>query len=1073
MGIYNPNIPQILGQEWVGIRDENLTFSPAVNVVEMGHQFTATAAYTLTDARFYINEWPPGRSLGQVFLATIYRAGYEDQTGPIRSVVIPCNAVLVSGGTVGDTLSVRDPSDNDVITFPDTPSGTAPAGRFYFAVNQYSQELMGKRILGVNFLYNLAARTATLGAPPPENLWGALSLEDGTGSSVVGLGAATTAGSLIGIPELFIARAGEIDHFWTVNAPTGQPDRYPWNYQGLQKFEITHANRLSFVYRHTLDSGFDAFMSYVAMEVVFCEENRLYYGGKAFGASGFASSSQMYNMGVNSVTMRDTAYTASPVLAPGTYSLVISSADLGDCAGAVGLTKRQVILSQYPFLNALRQLYEIPPHPGVQVNVTQAIDDTFTSESTNILPQLSLHTSSAPLTEVHVYGRQARAQVYGNVTATQEILDSSVGGSYSYAKVRFFARRFGDTTVPLTFDSPTITGSSVSITPDELDALDEIVDGWREVTLEFNTPPTMGAGTNPQWRWSATGENAGDRWEVLGVIAPAVSGLTGNMLNQVAPSTQRLGVATYGRPVSGSGINLGWIPGYTPLVSSTTDDPSADAVLMFSINPPTITGFGVTEQDFTVTGIGLECDVDPCCIPTEIQYHEITWATPPMFVTGSQLHLPGMSGNYASTPDTAVLDIVGDIDLRADLKLANWVPGTALALVAKYDGTVNQRSYDLGISSTGAVEMLWSNDGTANIVKSSTVNPTPAADGRLAVRATLDVNNGAAGNTVTFYTAPTIDGPWTQLGAPVVTAGVTSIFSSTSNLSVGARNPGGVTDVITGEFFAAEVYNGIAGSVVANPDFTILAPGTDSFVDAAGLTWTLNGTASIEAVPVPAFGHYELQRMDTVESDWKTIMLASDITLTGFNDYEARVGIESSYRLRVLNVYDFEGPWSSTVTNTLSEPGVTIGCEGGHILIFTSNEEQDGSINLAYSSIWEAGQVVDESFSFPEAGFVQLQAMYNRDFFTAFRPSERGGERFQRTVLVQAAAIAPETLADFTSLRDMAWANVSYICVRDEGGNRWFATVLVPGGRVLRDRRLYLAPVDIIEVTDTPSQVDP
>jgi hypothetical protein len=172
-------------------------------------------------------------------------------------------------------------------------------------------------------------------------------------------------------------------------------------------------------------------------------------------------------------------------------------------------------------------------------------------------------------------------------------------------------------------------------------------------------------------------------------------------------------------------------------------------------------------------------------------------------------------------------------------------------------------------------------------------------------------------------------------------------------------------------------------------------------------------------------------------------------------------------------VYDFPGPWSSTITRTLSSPGVTIECEDGHLLIFTSNEEQDGSLSLAYSSVWEGGRTVEESFVFPEAQFVQLQAMYNRDFFIAFRPMERGGEQFSRTLLVQAAAISPETLADFTSLRDMAWANVSYICVRDEDGNRWFSTVLVPSGRVLRDRRLYLAPVEVIEVTDTPSEVNP
>jgi len=99
--------------------------------------------------------------------------------------------------------------------------------------------------------------------------------------------------------------------------------------------------------------------------------------------------------------------------------------------------------------------------------------------------------------------------------------------------------------------------------------------------------------------------------------------------------------------------------------------------------------------------------------------------------------------------------------------------------------------------------------------------------------------------------------------------------------------------------------------------------------------------------------------------------------------------------------------------------------------------------------------------------------MYDRDFFVSFRPTERGGTRFQRNVLVQAAAISPETLEDFTSLRDMAWADLSYVCVRDEDGNRWFATVLVPSGRVQLNRTIYIAPVDIIEVTDTPTSVDP
>jgi hypothetical protein len=220
------------------------------------------------------------------------------------------------------------------------------------------------------------------------------------------------------------------------------------------------------------------------------------------------------------------------------------------------------------------------------------------------------------------------------------------------------------------------------------------------------------------------------------------------------------------------------------------------------------------------------------------------------------------------------------------------------------------------------------------------------------------------------------------------------------------------------------------------------------------------------------FGSYELQRMDTVDTTWQTIMRATTPQTTGFSDFEARVGISSSYRIRGVDVYDFTGPWSSTVSITIPSPGASGGCiSQGHVLLFSTNERQTGSSNLAYSSVWE-GQVT-EDFSFPESSFVQLQAMYNKDFFTAFRPSERGGEQFQRTVLVQAAAISPPTLADFTSLRDMAWDDVSYICVRDEGGNRWLATVIVPSGRVLHNRKLYLAPVQVIEVTDTPSEVDP
>jgi hypothetical protein len=191
----------------------------------------------------------------------------------------------------------------------------------------------------------------------------------------------------------------------------------------------------------------------------------------------------------------------------------------------------------------------------------------------------------------------------------------------------------------------------------------------------------------------------------------------------------------------------------------------------------------------------------------------------------------------ATTPDGAAVSITGDIDIRYDGNAAGWSPN--MRLVSKYpldNTTAGQRSYKLTVGSTGLLYFWWSTDGTAELFAASTV-PVPVQRGRLAVRCTVDVNNGAGGRTITFYTAPTMAGSWTQLGDPVVQVGTTSIFDSTSPLQV-VMNPGW-------EVYSAEVRNGIAGTAIANPDFTTQAEGATSFADAAGRTWTIATGAAV------------------------------------------------------------------------------------------------------------------------------------------------------------------------------------------------------------------------------------
>lgn len=202
---------------------------------------------------------------------------------------------------------------------------------------------------------------------------------------------------------------------------------------------------------------------------------------------------------------------------------------------------------------------------------------------------------------------------------------------------------------------------------------------------------------------------------------------------------------------------------------------------------------------------------------------------------------------YLTTPDAASLDITGDIDIRFDANLNSW--REYMDFVSKWTETGNQRSYRFNMNSTGNLVMGWSADGIVATTRDISTIPIPVMSGRIAVRATLDVNNGAGGRTTTFYTAPTIAGPWTQLGDPVTTTGVVSIFSGTAALRL-LDNPDNTVNpasVVDGRVYAAQVLNGIAGTVVANPDFTIQADGTTSFADTAAVpkTWTLVGTPFI------------------------------------------------------------------------------------------------------------------------------------------------------------------------------------------------------------------------------------
>ena len=212
--------------------------------------------------------------------------------------------------------------------------------------------------------------------------------------------------------------------------------------------------------------------------------------------------------------------------------------------------------------------------------------------------------------------------------------------------------------------------------------------------------------------------------------------------------------------------------------------------------------------------------------------------------TANYLYLPGVNANSASTPDSAALDITGDIDIRCKVALDDWTPGSINLLLSKNTSDTNKQ-YQFYVNTNGTLTFEWSADGPTALSSTSSV-ATGITDGSTKwVRVTLDVDNGASGRDVKFFTSD--DGTtWTQLGTTVTTAGVTSIFAGTGSLKIGTT----WNDALParGKFFRAQVLNGIGGTVAFDANFessittNLPTTFTESSANAATVTINYSGT---------------------------------------------------------------------------------------------------------------------------------------------------------------------------------------------------------------------------------------
>jgi hypothetical protein len=196
------------------------------------------------------------------------------------------------------------------------------------------------------------------------------------------------------------------------------------------------------------------------------------------------------------------------------------------------------------------------------------------------------------------------------------------------------------------------------------------------------------------------------------------------------------------------------------------------------------------------------------------------------------LVVSGLNITAASTPSHSSLNVT-TLDVRLHLSMDPWAPLFFSGhLIGRTDDSANTWVFSIHPDQTLRT-------ACANIdAPPSTVGISyPAGIANHWIRTTVSFSAGTG--TWNYYTSE--DGTaWTQLGAANLTASATGMGTTTSPLTI----PGSVLG-FNGRIYYAEIRDGIGGTIVANPDFAAQTPGTTSFNDSTGKTWTVTAPGEI------------------------------------------------------------------------------------------------------------------------------------------------------------------------------------------------------------------------------------
>jgi hypothetical protein len=200
----------------------------------------------------------------------------------------------------------------------------------------------------------------------------------------------------------------------------------------------------------------------------------------------------------------------------------------------------------------------------------------------------------------------------------------------------------------------------------------------------------------------------------------------------------------------------------------------------------------------------------------------------------SGVSCPAQAGAYVGTPSSAALTMGGDMDLRIKLELDDWSGAAEPVVMMRASSFLFQVAASVG----GRPYLRWTPDGTNYV--SGLAGFSFGASGVKWLRAALDVDDGAGGWVLRYYTSD--DGEtWTQAGTDVTGAGVTSVYNSGTEFTVGGYSGVGMG----GTLYRAQMLDGIDGTVVADFDATRSLLRQRTMRGSTGELWTLNGATAL------------------------------------------------------------------------------------------------------------------------------------------------------------------------------------------------------------------------------------